>query len=93
MPSKSFIRSKDHVLEKTRKTSLRIDLLLLAVSDRKRVGFSLILLCKNRFGFQSEVAKSKKSIEMKAVEQNRYSFSHFPGFCCCLGLQTEAEDF
>ena len=41
---------------------LTLDLLLLAVSDRKRVGFSLILLCKNRFGFRSELAKSKKSI-------------------------------
>ena len=37
-------------------------LLLLAVSGRKRVGFSLILLCKNRFAFRSELAKSKKSI-------------------------------
>ena len=41
---------------------LSLDLLLLTVSDRKCVGFSLILLCKNRFGFRSEVAKSKKSI-------------------------------
>ena len=37
-----------------------IDLLLLTVPDRKCVGFSLILLCKNRFGFPSELAKSKK---------------------------------
>ena len=39
-----------------------LDLLLLTVSDRKCVGFSLILLCENRFGFVSELAKSKKSI-------------------------------
>ena len=45
-----------------------LDLLLLAVSDRKRVGFSLILLCKNRFGFRSELAKSKKSIEQLNLE-------------------------
>ena len=38
-----------------------IDLLLLAVSYRKRVGFSMIFHCKNRFGFRSELAKSKKS--------------------------------
>ena len=44
--------------------TVQIDLLLLAVSDRKRVGFSLILLCKNRFGFRSELAKSKKSNAM-----------------------------
>ena len=37
-----------------------LDLLLLTVSDRKCVEFSLILLCKNRFGFRSELAKSKK---------------------------------
>ena len=39
-----------------------LDLFLLAVSDRKRVGFPLILFCKNRFGFRSELDKSKKSI-------------------------------
>ena len=36
--------------------------MLLSVSDRKCVGFSPILLCKNRFGFRTELAKSKKSI-------------------------------
>ena len=40
---------------------LTIELLLLTVPDRKCVGFSLILLCKNRFGFPSELAKIKKS--------------------------------
>ena len=49
--------------------STTIDLLLLAVTDRKRVGFSLILLCKNRFGFQSELAESKlaKSLLLKIM--------------------------
>ena len=37
-----------------------LDLLLLAVSDRKRVGFSLILLSENRFGFRSELAQKQK---------------------------------
>ena len=41
-----------------------LDLLLLTVSDRKCVGFSLILLCKSRFGFRTELAKSKKSIDI-----------------------------
>ena len=34
---------------------------IVTVSDRKRVGFSMILFCKICFGFRSELVKSKKS--------------------------------
>ena len=42
-----------------------LELLLLTVSNRKCKRFSLILLCKNRFGSRSELAKSMKSIETR----------------------------
>ena len=54
-----------------------IDLLLLTLSHRKRVGFSLVLLCKNRFGSQSELAKSKKSNVREKSKSFRLTALHF----------------
>ena len=42
-------------------SNLTLNLLLLTVPDRKCVGFSLIFLCKSRFGFRTELGKSKTS--------------------------------
>ena len=50
---------------------LTIDLLLLTVSDRKCVEFSMIVLRKNRFGFRSELAESKKSNDLDAAHLRR----------------------